>query len=238
MRTNPKLVSATILLGVLGAVLLNIRQHEQASTGFPAAVQNLLTSRDANSPDRTPGAMPPQVKATQAVETIQTAPADASGALGTPAVATRPQVTFQNGLLQIRAENSSMGDVLQAVQRATGAAIDFPGSASEPVSVNLGPGALRDIVTSLLDGSRYDYILVISQKSKSIERIVLTARRDSGGLPPLSNVTDGGQQPTLEQGTEARQQPPVPDMKQMMEQQQLQFEKQFGACIVQGCDAS
>src|SRR5205807_1384808 len=32
----------------------------------------------------------------------------------------RPQVTFQNGLLGIRAENSTMGDVLRTVQRATG----------------------------------------------------------------------------------------------------------------------
>ena len=238
MRTDAKLVSTTILLGVLGAALLSAQQHKQASSVLPAAVQNLLPPRYANSPDRTPGPMPPQVKGTQAVVTVQTAPADTSGALGTPTMVTRPQVTFQNGLLEIRAENSSMNDVLQAVQRATGATIDFPGSASERVSVSLGPGALRDIVTSLLDGSRYDYILLLSQQSNLIERIiVLTVRPDSGGLPSLSNATDGGQQPTVERQTETPQ-PPARNMKQIMEQQQLQFEKQFGACIIQGCDAS
>jgi hypothetical protein len=96
---------------------------------------------------------------------------------------------------------------------------------------------LRDIVTSLLDGSRYDYILLASQQSNSIERILLTMRRDSGGFAPSSNAADGGQQANVVQQTETLQLP-VRNMKQIMEQQQLQFEKQFGACIVQGCDAS
>lgn len=181
--------------------------------------------------------MPAQVKVTQAAVAFQTAPVAASGESGAQAMATRPQVRFQNGLLEIRAQNSSMGDVLRAVQRATGASIDFPGFASERVSVNLGPGPLRDIVMSLLDGSRYDYILVASQQPNSIERIVLTMRRDSGRPSPASNTADGGQQPTIQQQTEAPQ-PPMRNMKQIVEQQQLQFEKQFGACIIQGCDAS
>ena len=130
-----------------------------------------------------------------------------------------------------------MGDVLRAVQHATGATIDFPEPARERVSVNLGPGALRDIVTSLLDRSRYDYMLVISQQSNSIERIVLTERRDSHDLPSLSNATVSGQHPTVEQQTDTPQ-PPMRNLKQIMEQQQRQFEKQFGACISQGCDAS
>jgi hypothetical protein len=238
MRTNAKFVCATILFGISGAALLNLQRHTQPSTFLPAAAQKQAL---AQVPDPSPGnastLMPDQVKVTQAAVTFRTTPVDTSGESDAQAMDTRPQVTFQNGLLGIRAEDSAMADVLRAVQRATGTSIDFPGFASERVNVSLGPGPLRDIVMSLLDGSRYDYILVASQQPNSIERIVLTMRRDSGRPSPASNTADGGQQPTIQQQTEAPQ-PPMRNMKQIVEQQQLQFEKQFGACIIQGCDAS
>jgi hypothetical protein len=238
MRTNAKFVCATILLGVSGAALLNLQRHTQPSTFLPAAAQKQAL---AQVPDPSPGnasaPMLDQVKLTQAAVTFRTTRVSSSDEAGAQAMATRPQVTFQNGLLGIRAENSTMADVLRAVQRATGASIDFPGFASERVNVDLGPGPLRDIVMSLLDGSRYDYILVASQQPNSIERMVLTMRRDSRLPPPASSTADGGQQPSIQQQTEAPQ-PPMRNMKQIVEQQQLQFEKQFGACIIQGCDAS
>jgi hypothetical protein len=238
MRTNAKFVCATILFGVSGAALLNLQRHTQPSTFLAAAAQKQALPQ---VPDPSPGnastPMPDQVKVTQAAVTFRTTPVDTSGESDAQAKDTRPQVTFQNGLLGIRAENSTMADVLRAVQRATGASIDFPGFASERVNVNLGPGPLRDIVMSLLDGSRFDYILVASQQPNSIERVVLKMRRDSSRPSPASNTADSGQQPTIQQQTEAPQ-PPMRNMKQIVEQQQLQFEKQFGACIIQGCDAS
>jgi hypothetical protein len=238
MRTNATFVCATILLGVSGAALLNLQRHTQPSTLLPTVAQKqALAQVPAPSPDNASTPMPDQVKLTQAAVTFRTTPVDASGASDAQAMATRPQVTFQNGLLGIRAENSTMADVLRAVQRATGTSIDFPGFASERVNVNLGPGPLRDIVMSLLDGSRYDYILVASQQPNSIEQIVLTMRRGSGGPLFSSTAAGGGQQANFVQQTEPRQLP-VRHMKQIIEEQQLQFEQQFGACIVQGCDAS
>jgi hypothetical protein len=238
MRSNAKFVCAAILVGVLGAAPLNLQQHTQSSILLTAAAQQQALAKLTDpSPGDAPAPLPPQANVTQTAITFQTAPVDASGESGAQAMATRPQVTYQKGLLAIRAENSTMGDVLRAVQRATGASIDFPEFASERVNVSLGPGALRDIVTSLLDGSHYDYILLASQQSNSIERILLTMRRDSGGPAPSSTATDGGQQPNLVHQTETLQLP-VRNLKQIMELQQLQFDRQFGACIVQGCDAS
>jgi hypothetical protein len=238
MRSNAKFVCAAILFGVLGAALLNLQQRTQPSIFLPVTAQKqALAQLSGPSPGDASAPVPPQGNVTQAAITFRTAPVDTSGESGAQAMATRPQVTYQNGLLGIRAESSTMGDVLRAVQRATGASIDFPGFASERVNVNLGPGALRDIVTSLLDGSRYDYILLASRQSNAIERILLTMRRDLGGPAPSSNAADGDQQPDFVQRPETLQLP-VRNMKQIKEQQQLQFEQQFGACIVQGCDAS
>jgi hypothetical protein len=92
-------------------------------------------------------------------------------------------------LLGIRAENSTLGDVLKAVQSATGASIDSPGFASERVYVNLGPGEPRDILASLLNGSRYDYILLGSQQQpNSVARVMLTVRQTSHEQPAVSST--------------------------------------------------
>src|SRR5258708_3692675 len=40
-----------------------------------------------------------------------------------------PQVSYQNGMLTIVAQNSSLGDILREVHRSTGAAIDVPPNA-------------------------------------------------------------------------------------------------------------
>jgi hypothetical protein len=114
----------------------------------------------------------------------QTLPARIPGSPPAQTAATQPQVTFRDGLLSIRAENSTLGDVLRAVQNATGAAIESPGFASERVYVNLGPGAPRDILASLLNGSHYDYILLGSeQQPGSVARVMLTVRQNSHEPP-------------------------------------------------------
>lgn len=94
---------------------------------------------------------------------------------------TPPNVGLSNGLLTIAAENSTLGDVLNAVRHATGAAIDVPPSAAtERVVVQLGPGEPREVLQKLLSGSKFDYIIVGSpQNAAGVQRIILTAR--SGG---------------------------------------------------------
>jgi hypothetical protein len=102
--------------------------------------------------------------------------------------ATPPSVGMTNGMLTIAAENSTLGDVLNAVRHATGAVIDVPPTAgSERVVVHLGPGEPGEVIGKLLSGSKFDYIIVGSpQNATSVQRVILTART-SGPVGSANN---------------------------------------------------
>ena len=92
-----------------------------------------------------------------------------------PAVA--PQVTYESGLLTIVAPNSTLGDILRGVRKHTSAEIDIPATANERVVTRLGPGPARDVMAELLNGSRFNYILLGSpQDASALVRVVLVAK--------------------------------------------------------------
>lgn len=88
------------------------------------------------------------------------------------------RVTMRNGLLTIDANNSTLADVLTGVRRETKAAIDLPAGASgERVVANLGPGTPQNVLTALLNGSRFDYIILGSQdQPDTVQRVILRAK--------------------------------------------------------------
>jgi hypothetical protein len=88
-------------------------------------------------------------------------------------------VTFENGMLSIRAEKATLAQVLFEVQRKTGAEIAIPaGAEQEQVAAELGPAPSRDVLGSLLNGSSYNFIFVGNEMK--LERVILT-RRDPNG---------------------------------------------------------
>jgi len=109
-----------------------------------------------------------------------------------------PQVTFQNGQLTIVAPNSTLGDVLRAVHKLTGAEIDIP-EAKERVATRVGPGPARDVMAELLNGSRFDYVLLGSAEDQNaLTRVVLVAKsapdNTSAAEQPAQPAQPGGNQ--------------------------------------------
>jgi hypothetical protein len=91
-----------------------------------------------------------------------------------------PQVAFQSGELTISAQNSTLGDILKAVRAQTGATIDLPGNAPERVVGTFGPGPARDVLTSLLNGSHFNFLLLGSSTDpNALDHVILIAK--SGG---------------------------------------------------------
>ncbi|HYW38167.1 MAG TPA: AMIN domain-containing protein [Terriglobales bacterium] len=87
-------------------------------------------------------------------------------------------VTFENGMLRIRAEKATLAQVLFEVQRQTQAEIAVPaGAEQEEVFADLGPAPARDVLAALLNGSPYNFIFVGNELA--LERVLLTRRDPS-----------------------------------------------------------
>ena len=106
-----------------------------------------------------------------------------------------PQVTYQNNQLTIVAPNSTLADILRAVRKQTGADIEVP-AAPERVVTHLGPGPAREIVAELLNGSRFNYVLLGSPSDESaLTRVVLVAKSGPQEITPVPNPVAAGSSP-------------------------------------------
>jgi len=161
-----RILTASALLVLLCAVSsANVQHHKKQQKPSPAV---------ASQPQATPVAAP------------QTPPQPATPENGP---SSPPDVKFQGGQLTIVARNSTMGDVLNAVRQKTGAAVDMPAASGERVVGQFGPGAPREVMAQLLNGSHYDYVLLGSPADpQALKKIVLMAKA-SGPEPAPQNQT-------------------------------------------------
>jgi hypothetical protein len=78
-------------------------------------------------------------------------------------------------MLTIVAENSTLGDIMNAVKARTGATVDAPGGLTERVATRLGPAPPREVLADLLKGSHYDYVMMASDTDpQGVRNIILT----------------------------------------------------------------
>jgi len=87
------------------------------------------------------------------------------------------EVTFRNGLLRIHADRATLAQILFEVQKQTGADIAIPaGAESEEVAAELGPAPAREVLATLLNGSRYNFIFVGNNRGRTLQKAILTVR--------------------------------------------------------------
>jgi len=88
-----------------------------------------------------------------------------------------PEVSWDGKQLTIDAENSKLSDILMAVRAKTGASVDFPGGATERVAVHLGPAPVREVLSSLLYGTDFDYVIQAPDDDEDgLRSVVVTPR--------------------------------------------------------------
>jgi hypothetical protein len=104
--------------------------------------------------------------------------------------APRMAVDFKNGKLKIFSDRASLGEVLNEVRSHTGADISIPpGAAQEQVFGTFGPAPSRDVMAALLNGSRFNFVIVGADNDPTELRSVLLTPRDGSpvSVPAISN---------------------------------------------------
>lgn len=101
-----------------------------------------------------------------------------------PAPAT---VTAAKNLLTVKAENSSLTQILHQVSSATGMRLDGLGG-DERVFGSFGPGAPRDVLTTLLNGTSYNVVMVGDLPNGAPRELVLSSRASGDASQPAANA--------------------------------------------------
>jgi hypothetical protein len=97
----------------------------------------------------------------------------------------RAEVTYAAGLINVRADNSSLNQILHTISRLTDMTITG-GVADERVFGNYGPAEPSTILATLLDGTGSNMLLRISTTDAPSE-LILTPR-NGGPTPPNPNA--------------------------------------------------
>ncbi len=99
------------------------------------------------------------------------------------------QVVFSGDTLSIRADNSSLAAILHQVAAKSGMKIEGL-SGDERVFGTFGPGAPRDVLADLLNGTAYNLVLLGDLGDGAPRELILTpATRVGAALPPPSPPT-------------------------------------------------
>ena len=94
-------------------------------------------------------------------------------------------VSFRDGLLGIRASKVTLSEVLLAVQQRTGAQVSIAaGAEQEQVAADIAPGLAPEVLARLLNGSKFNFLILSAANDPSqLDRVILSARADGGVMP-------------------------------------------------------
>jgi hypothetical protein len=102
--------------------------------------------------------------------------------IATPAIAEEPllEVSFHDGLLSISSNKANLSEILYAVHQRTGAEIAIPaGAEQEKVMVELGPAPAPEVLAHLLNGSKFNFLILSSSTDpQALDQVILSPRGD------------------------------------------------------------
>lgn len=117
------------------------------------------------------------------------------------------EVSYRNGLLGIHANKATLSEVLFAIQQRTGADISIPaGAEQEKVVAEIEPGPAPEVLARLLNGSRFNYLILSAPDAPgTLDRVVFSMRGEAGPSP-LQPVQAQSDDPADDPGTAQNQQ--------------------------------
>ena len=94
-------------------------------------------------------------------------------------------VSFQGGMLSISSNKANLSEVLFAIHQQTGAEIAIPaGAEQEQVVAEIGPLPAPEALSQLLNGSKFNFLILSSTTDpRALDRVILSSRPE-GPMPP------------------------------------------------------
>ena len=102
------------------------------------------------------------------------------------------KITLNGGLLTIKADNSSLSDILHRLASSGGISVDGY-QKDQRVFGTYGPGNPRDVLSGMLQDAGYNFLMVGVTEQGTPKQIVLTARHGGGAVAgggPAQTETD------------------------------------------------
>lgn len=121
-------------------------------------------------------------------------------------------VDFRNGQLSVIAHDAELGKVLHEIGEKTGASVEVaPEVTGERVIARLGPGPAAEIVATLLNSPRIDFIMMGSEDQSSITRLIVRRKASfAKELPQLTPAPPAATEPEAS-ATEPQPEPTAAD---------------------------
>lgn len=123
---------------------------------------------------------PPAAKPSPSVPPAQTAPISL---LALPAK--QAQVTLTAGQLTVKADNSTLAEILDQIAKAGDMKVDglqTSANSCQRIFGDYGPGAPREVLSELLDGCGYNVMMLGKTAAGTPKELTLTSRTP-GGVP-------------------------------------------------------
>jgi hypothetical protein len=104
-------------------------------------------------------------------------------------------VSFRGGMLSIKSNKATLSEVLFAVQQHTGAEVAIaPGAELERVAADLGPGPAPEVLSALLNGSKFNFMILSAvDNPQKLERVILSPRNESVVVMPTVSAQNSAQ---------------------------------------------
>lgn len=134
-------------------------------------------------------------------------------------------------MLTVTATNSNLNALLTAIRNKTGIQFEGMDNGTEQVAIAIGPAPEGEVLAAILDGSRFDYVVVERPDSPGIvQRVLLTPKGGAaaasvpGATPTAANSSaDADDDDDASDEAAAPQDTPVrPPVAQVTPQQQTQ----------------
>lgn len=113
-------------------------------------------------------------------------------------------VSLKNGVLTVKANNSDLAQILRNISEISGMTIDGLQTSDRIFGV-YGPGNPSDVLTALLSGSRYNFVIVGDKSDGAPRKLLLTAK--TGRLPTSAEAPTNA--PPVATGEPSNAQPAV-----------------------------